>query len=99
MSDRSHWAAQIRHRFKLEPERYEAILASQGGVCAICKRPPAVRRLDVDHDRACCPSRNCCGRCVRGLLCRSCNAHKVGYYELWHHQIEAYLAAPPALLT
>lgn len=27
----------------------------------------------VDHDHACCPRSNSCGKCVRGILCRECN--------------------------
>lgn len=31
--------------------------------------------LVVDHDHDCCPvSSHSCGRCIRGLICRSCNA-------------------------
>jgi hypothetical protein len=51
--------------FKLTPEAYEAMLNAQGGVCAICKRPPGKRRLAVDHDHD--YKRN------RGLLCHYCN--------------------------
>lgn len=68
----------LKKRFGLTPQRYEAILKSQGGVCAICKGPEtratngktAPRggkgyRLSVDH----------CHRVgvVRGLLCMRCN--------------------------
>jgi Recombination endonuclease VII len=44
---------------------YAALLALQGGGCAICGNPPKTRRLDVDHDHK-------TGR-VRGLLCHRCN--------------------------
>lgn len=54
-------------------ESYEALLASQGGGCAICHRPPRGRSLDIDHDHSCCPRGTSCGRCVRGLLCAPCN--------------------------
>lgn len=49
-------------------EQFEAMLARQGGVCAICKRPQTVkrrRRLSIDH----------CHKTgvIRGLLCDQCN--------------------------
>lgn len=31
-------------------------------------------RLVVDHDHNCCPGGKSCGRCVRGLICGTCNA-------------------------
>jgi hypothetical protein len=53
---------------------YEQMLAAQGGVCAICKRPERhtdntgtgrLRNLNVDHDHT--------TNEVRGLLCSACN--------------------------
>lgn len=61
--------------FGLTGSTYRELLAIQGGVCAGCGRPPGKRRLAVDHDHACCPGPTSCGRCVRGLLCWSCNKH------------------------
>jgi hypothetical protein len=65
---------QIKAAYGLTPERYDAILASQDGVCAVCRQPertvdprskrPYVR-LSVDHCHT-------TGR-VRGLLCHRCN--------------------------
>lgn len=57
-------------RFGLTVGDYERILADQGGVCAICRRPETHQReriytLSVDHCHA-------TGR-VRGLLCNLCN--------------------------
>jgi hypothetical protein len=67
----------LRKAFGLTPEDYDAILAAQGGVCAVCRRPEtsrnrtgAVRRLAVDHDHA-------TGR-IRGLTCLACN-RTIGY--------------------
>lgn len=59
----------------LGPVSYDALLASQNGVCAICEKPPNQgRTLAIDHDHSCCPKDRSCERCVRGLLCRQCNA-------------------------
>jgi len=60
--------------FKLTTADYELMLNKQRGVCAICSlTPDEVGRLHVDHDHSCCPGRVSCGKCVRGLACRSCN--------------------------
>lgn len=55
-----------RNKFGLTPEEYDAILAAQGGVCALCERPPMPGiSLHVDHDHG-------TGE-IRGLLCVRCN--------------------------
>jgi hypothetical protein len=55
---------QLKRRYGISPADYEALLANQGRVCAICRRP-SKRQLCVDH----CHST---GK-IRGLLCRWCN--------------------------
>lgn len=64
-------------KYRLTLQRYEEILAEQGGTCAICsaESPGDYRagRFHVDHDHACCPGDKSCGQCIRGLLCRGCN--------------------------
>lgn len=58
---------------------YCEMLADQDGRCAICQTatPGQLGIFAVDHDHTCCPTpgrkRGCCGQCVRGLLCWSCN--------------------------
>lgn len=55
-----------RQGIHLSVAEYNALLSSQDGVCAICKRACGTgRRLAVDHDHA-------SGK-VRGLLCLHCN--------------------------
>lgn len=69
-------AAKRLARFGLTPATYQEILDAQGGRCAIClaERLGSKGRWHIDHDHQCCPSKTgCCGRCVRGLLCSSCN--------------------------
>ena len=61
-------------RYGITRQQLKAMLAEQGGRCAICRQPPEPGKvLAVDHDHSCCPGRFSCGRCVRGLLCARCN--------------------------
>lgn len=64
----------LRFKFGITLADYEAMSEAQGGVCAICKKPPQKHRrhLDVDHDHK-------TGR-VRGLLCSPCN-RAIGYFR------------------
>lgn len=66
--------AQLRN-FNMTAEQFADLLAFQGGVCAICgaEAPGGHGRWHVDHDHSCCLGRKCCGSCVRGLLCTTCN--------------------------
>jgi len=63
--------ARLKMNFGLTTEQYDEILAAQGHVCAICRRPESYVRfgktcpLSVDHDHE-------TGK-VRGLLCNHCN--------------------------
>jgi hypothetical protein len=65
-----HRAAYRRANWKkygvdLTEAAYAAMVAGQGGRCAICRRKPD-EALCVDHDHA--------TRRVRGLLCKTCNS-------------------------
>ena len=59
----------------LTTEMVQALLDTQGGLCAICA--DELTAPHIDHDHSCCPGYRSCGRCVRGLLCASCN-HMLG---------------------
>lgn len=61
--------------YSLSLDRYDEMLASQSGRCAICGgRNADGSWLSVDHDHACCPQKGAsCGQCIRGLLCGECN--------------------------
>ncbi|TMG36319.1 MAG: hypothetical protein E6H92_10035 [Chloroflexi bacterium] len=61
-----------------DPAQFDAMLAAQGGLCAICRGPQTVRwrsrlkQLAVDHDHQ-------TGH-IRGLLCDACN-HGLGSFR------------------
>lgn len=63
-----HWAYALKRFYGLSPAEYDAILARQNGVCAICFADGAGYgngKLHVDHDHG-------TGK-IRGLLCGHCN--------------------------
>lgn len=66
-----------RNTYGLTEEDHRELLARQGGLCAICGpvtgNRGARRDLSTDHDHKCCNGPTSCGRCVRGLLCSTCN--------------------------
>jgi hypothetical protein len=76
LSDR--WL-RLRRVYGISKNDYEAMLARQGGVCGICRKPP-VEPLLVDHCHV-------TGR-VRKLLCRKCNT-VLGFYEDDHRLLTA----------
>jgi len=58
--------SQMRWLYGIGFEEYDAMLAKQNGLCAICGKEPSLkRRLAIDH----CHKTNV----VRGLLCLKCN--------------------------
>jgi recombination endonuclease VII len=61
----------LRSSYGLSIEGYNALLARQGGACAICRKQPT-QRLCVDHCHV--------TRKVRRLLCRKCNLG-IGYFD------------------
>jgi hypothetical protein len=77
-----------KRQFGITLQRYEEILAAQGGMCGICLNPPKPdRRLDVDHCHA--------TKRVRGLLCHQCNVgigHLRDSPELLHRATEYILS-------
>lgn len=70
-------------RHGLTVEQYDEMLQAQGGVCASCRgtdQGGKYTRFCVDHDHSCCPGEFSCGKCVRGLLCITCNV-VAGHFE------------------
>jgi hypothetical protein len=58
---------ELRRKFGVTLEQFNAMAEAQGGRCAVCRDLPGGRRasLFVDHDHA--------TGAVRGLLCNRCN--------------------------
>ena len=54
-------------RYRITVEQYDEMVRRQGGVCAICKRPPKNKPLEVDHDHS--------NHRVRGCLDWACNRY------------------------
>jgi hypothetical protein len=64
----------VQRTYSISPEQYDALLRAQGGKCAGCGRATgASKRLAVDHDHSCCIGPTSCGRCIRMLVCGTCN--------------------------
>ena len=68
---------QYLKKYGITLDQYNDLLEKQGGKCAICgitrEECNDKRALPVDHDHECCPGVVTCGKCVRGILCHSCN--------------------------
>ncbi len=64
--------------YKLTPVGYIKLLIRQRFSCALCHTSDV--KLVVDHDHSCCPGRESCGKCVRGLVCYNCNIF-LGRYD------------------
>lgn len=68
----------IKKRFRLDKQAYDALFFSQGNACGGCgfldSGEPS-GSWHIDHDHNCCsnPHGKTCGKCVRGILCRWCN--------------------------
>lgn len=66
--------------YNITVEHLLSIYEHQERKCAICSTALDIEQVGnnvcVDHDHSCCPETGAgktCGKCVRGLLCRSCN--------------------------
>lgn len=70
------WKMSLKRKYNFSIEKYEAILKAQDNRCAICRAStPGVKNthFHIDHDHRCCPGKKSCGKCIRGLLCGTCN--------------------------
>ena len=86
--------------YGLTQELFDLLLEAQQNACGMCHEPFEEQQLiHVDHDHACCQGKNrSCGRCIRGLLCHTCNI-ALGYIERRYAMARAYLDSPPIWLV
>lgn len=76
----------LKRRYGITSQEAEALKATQGGLCAVCRKAEATQ---VDHDHE-------TGR-VRGILCLHCNAGMGAFRDdprLIYHAID-YLSTIP----
>lgn len=69
--------------YNISIEDYESKLKSQNYRCYLCKSKTSKNRnfrFCIDHNHICCSGRKSCGKCIRGLLCNTCNT-RLGLYE------------------
>lgn len=66
-------------KYSLTPEQFQLMFDKYEGCCYICGIKPEPLSngnsgLQIDHDHSCCfGAGRTCGKCIRGLLCFSCN--------------------------
>ena len=97
---RRHNQAYRLARYGLTQEQFGRLLGVQGYSCGMCHEPFAKGSpVFVDHDHSHCPGeKTSCGKCVRGLLCLSCNT-ALGHIERKSELALQYLANPPGRLV
>jgi hypothetical protein len=97
---RARWARKHRlSRYGLTQEGFDRLLEFQAYACAMGGEPFTEDSvICIDHDHACCPDeKKSCGKCIRGLLCLSCNT-ALGHIERKLKLAQAYLDTRAGLI-
>jgi len=68
------------NRHGISVDKYNQLVDENSGNCWICGGIDEGKRLAIDHDHSCCKKNYSCGKCIRGVLCQSCNMI-VGHIE------------------
>lgn len=63
----------IKYRWNITLSDQKNIRQIQDNKCAICHTDFIYSSAVIDHDHSCCPGAKSCGKCIRGMLCVSCN--------------------------
>jgi len=71
----------LARQYNLTYEKYLTMLDDTNYSCGICDEPfTKDSPPHIDHNHVCCPGKQSCGECIRGLLCRMCNSG-IGYFK------------------
>lgn len=74
-------AKRAAKNYGLSESTVTELLDTQRGQCAICEVTFSEKtKYVIDHDHTCCPGTVTCGKCVRGILCITCNV-RLGVIE------------------
>jgi hypothetical protein len=86
-------SAIMKYKYGITYDDYDLLLEKQNGGCGICgsKTPGGRGRFHIDHDHTCCPTEKTCGKCVRGLLCYTCNVKLYVIENGWAKKAIEYL--------
>lgn len=80
---RDHWSQRMCRRHADQAKRYNISVEGMVWVmeqpCQICG--VELEKPYIDHDHSCCPGDVSCGRCVRGVLCSTCNLGLGGFKD------------------
>lgn len=82
----------LRTRYGVTLEQFEAILESQGGICPVCEKSDKVMCLDHNHKTL----------KVRGIVCLNCNLRVIGGARDQDHKLvnaARYVTSNPADLV
>jgi hypothetical protein len=93
----------VEYYYHIARLEWEWLLSQHGGTCALCGQEetnPRTAFHSVDHDHTCCGKKFACKKCLRGLLCDSCNSRllpMVDRSELLRARFADYLSRRPFL--
>ena len=61
-----------KYKYKLSEDEINLLLFEQDFMCGMCEID-LEDTFEIDHDHSCCSGQVSCGKCVRGIVCKSCN--------------------------